>query len=345
MVVARQSQCPILISYHEWDAFGHLRSGNRLQWRNMMLELVRRTLTLGNPAIYLLFRQAAWQAETCRKDEDPRREAHLDLAEQKFGQEVITVLRALLTNISANWQEGWTAATLSMIACRLFSLNMDEMVKENVRELLASLRQILSGWMEQVLCLKKSKASEYTIEAMNELRDRIIQFAVICRSTYMLDGEIGKILGNSNALTLFIDSAIVLQNILPANLSSLSSPLRYMVEKDVVLSAEVLNVLKTAIDSNNLGLDNAIRRNTWQAFQRDPCVPWHPIGDRWMTCQTSTESNAQVCFVYLNLYDGTFLVDGKTIGGLPKEILGHSFFQALFQNQVHVYIIQITFIL
>jgi hypothetical protein len=53
MVIARQSQCPVVISYHEWDAFGHLRAGNHLQWRNMMLELVRGTLTLGNPAVHL----------------------------------------------------------------------------------------------------------------------------------------------------------------------------------------------------------------------------------------------------------------------------------------------------
>jgi hypothetical protein len=87
MVIARQSQCPVVISYHEWDAFGHLRAGNRLQWRNMMLELVRGTLTLGNPAVYLLFRQAAWQAEKALSLEDeegldpdpPLREAHLDL--------------------------------------------------------------------------------------------------------------------------------------------------------------------------------------------------------------------------------------------------------------------------
>ena len=63
MVIARQSLCPDSLSYHEWDAFGHVRAGNRLQWRNIILQLVRGVLALGNPAIYILLRQAAWQAE------------------------------------------------------------------------------------------------------------------------------------------------------------------------------------------------------------------------------------------------------------------------------------------
>ena len=63
MVIARQSLCPGSLSYHEWDAFGHVRAGIRLQWRNIALQLVRGVLALGNPAIYILLRQAAWQAE------------------------------------------------------------------------------------------------------------------------------------------------------------------------------------------------------------------------------------------------------------------------------------------
>jgi hypothetical protein len=345
MVIARQSECPAVITYHEWDAFGHLRAGNRIQWRNMMLELVRGTLTLGDPAAYLLFRQAAWQAEMALSSDNnmgsqPRREAHLDLSKAEFGQEILSVLCERFTHISANWQEGWTVSILSVVACRLFSLSDDEKVKEDVRNFMVPLRDTLSGWLKQVLRLMKSQAADITTEGRNELRDRVIQLAVSCRSTYMLDDEIARILRDSNALTLFIDSAIVLQSIIPPNISSLPSPLRYMVERDMMLSAEVVNLLRTAINSNNFSLDDAIRRNLWQGFRRDPCVPWEHVGDSWVTSQTSSKGNSHVCYVYFNLYDGSFLVDGKTIGGLPKNILGHSLFQTLFPNQVHIYMVQ-----
>jgi hypothetical protein len=180
----------------------------------------------------------------------------------------------------------------------------------------------------------KSKAAEPITGANNELRDRVMQLAITCRSTYMLEDAIAETFCDSGALALFIHSAIVLQKNIPPNLSSLSLPLRYMVEKDIVLSAEVSGLLRAAINSNNFGLDEAIRCDTWQTFRRNIHVPWEPIGDHWMTCETSSEGNALVRYVYLNLYDGTVLVDGKTIGGLPKDILRHSLFQTLFPNQV-----------
>ena len=62
MVIVGQSLCPDSLLYHKWDAFGHVRAGSRLRWRNITLQLVRGVLALGDPAIYILLRRAAWQA-------------------------------------------------------------------------------------------------------------------------------------------------------------------------------------------------------------------------------------------------------------------------------------------
>jgi hypothetical protein len=60
---------------------------------------------------------------------------------------------------------------------------------------------------------------------------------------------------------------------------------------------------------------------------------------------TSGSSNRQVLSVYLNLLDGSLLVDGKAQGTLPKEIIQHSFFKTLFPNRVrcqnHLHIVLI----
>ncbi|KAF8531677.1 hypothetical protein JB92DRAFT_2690992, partial [Gautieria morchelliformis] len=86
MVIASQSNCPPELSYHEWEAFGHVRSGHQLQWRNMMRELVTGTIALADPSVHLLFQQAAWQAE--KMSDFDHRESHLDLKEVTFGEEV-----------------------------------------------------------------------------------------------------------------------------------------------------------------------------------------------------------------------------------------------------------------
>jgi len=107
-----------------------------------------------------------------------------------------------------------------MIACRLFSLSVDEKVKENVRSFLASLRQTLSQWMKQVLHLMESKTAAFTTEAINKTQG----YCHPVRHNLPLDLCAGgcdpRVLRDPDTLAIFIDSAIVLQNIIPPKLSS-----------------------------------------------------------------------------------------------------------------------------
>ena len=221
-----------------------------------------------------------------------------------------------------------------MIGCRLFALSKESQVRNGVRQLFRSLRQTLSAWLARVLRSMKDSAGsrEYTPEARVELRDRTIQIAATCRATYMLEDT--DTLFEPAALSTFIDSALVLQSVSPPNTSDLSEPLRYLLERDAVLSVEVADMLRSAIHDDNESLDEAIHRNTWQAFRRDSQVRWKAVDHRWMACRTSAEAGARVRHVYFNIVDGTFLVDGKAINRLPKDIQSHGLFQALFPDQV-----------
>ena len=223
-----------------------------------------------------------------------------------------------------------------MIGCRLFALSKESQVRNGVRQLFRSLRQTLSAWLARVLRSMKDSAGsrEYTPEARVELRDRTMQIAAACRTTYMLEDATADIFSEPAALSTFIDSALVLQTVSPPNTSELSEPLRYLLERDNVLSVEVADMVRSAIHDDNESLDKAIRRNAWQTFRRDSHVSWKAVGHRWMTCRTSAEAGARVRHVYFNIVDGTFLVDGKPISCLPKDIQSHEYFQALFPNQV-----------
>jgi Family of unknown function (DUF6606) len=348
MVIAQQSQCPARLSYHEWDAFGHIRSGHRLQWRNMMLELNNGTVALGDPAVHLLFRQAAWQVEI-RSSAD-HREAHLDLADELFGIDAVCVLRKQLGRICDNWHEGWTAATLSIMACRLFSLSNSPVVHESVRGFLLDLRQTTWRWLDQVIRLLKAQGARVDhapkANPADDMRNRAIQLAAICRSTFALDlEEVSHLFNDLECVSIFIKCAIVLQDNTPGNLNSLPEHLRYLTERDMVLSVDVIDLLVQAIRGDHEGVEDAILgghkgvedaiRFVWQGFRRDPLAPWRRIDDRWIACKTfSRDSADKACHVYLNLLDGTVLVDGKTLSNLPKKILQHSLFQTVFPNQV-----------
>jgi hypothetical protein len=332
MVIASQSKCPVEISYHEWDAFGHLRSGVRLQWRNIMLNLVLGTLTLADPVVYLLFRQAAWQAESPSKAEDPYREAHFDMAEEHFGNEVLTVLGTRLAIVSDNWQEGWTATILSLVACRLLSLAKSSDIRGRAFVFLKGLRYVVWKWIGHVSKLLKKAATG----DQSGLRDRILQLATTCRSTYAIALDSSSLFQNPKDISIFIGCAIVLQQHRPGNLRALPEPLRYLLERDILLSADLLDDLIEAIRHNEAGLDDAIH-DVWEGFKRDAPRRWESINDRWVVCITSAhDADRQARFVHLNLFDGTLLVDGKTLGHLPREILEHSFFSTLFPSQVQI---------
>ncbi|KAJ7221940.1 hypothetical protein C8J57DRAFT_1593700 [Mycena rebaudengoi] len=335
MVIAAQFKCPPQVSYHEWEGFGHLRAGLRLQWRNMMLQLITATVNLAEPAVFLLFRQAAWQVE--RASESCRREAHFELAEEGFGAEILCVLNNRLRAITANWQEGWTAATLSVIACRLFFLSESKAVKEQVLDFLSHLRCILFGWMNQVLSLLNSDGMAGSESATNmDVMNRVLQLAASCRSTYAVDSQtLRHILNDPAAVSMFVQCAIAIQNNSPPRIQALPPALRYLVQRDVIFSIEtVLPLIDAANSHGGEGLDDAVH-SVWEGFRRDSS-PWRVHADRWVTCITSPGNGRQIRHVCVDLVDGSLLVDGKAQGTLPKEMLRHPIFRSVFPSQASV---------
>ncbi|KAJ6458143.1 hypothetical protein C8R47DRAFT_1246692, partial [Mycena vitilis] len=294
-VIAQQFRCPAELSYHEFDGFAHLRAGKRLQWRNIMLQLISGSVELADPAVYLLFQQAAWQAESTSDDVHlgHYREAHLDLSTEDFGAEVVRVLDKRLTSITGNWKEGWTAATLVIVACRLFSLSLSERVKHEVFIFLARLRQTLFGWMEEVSArMNDPEEPEVSHVPRAHLVHRVLQLAASCRQTYAVGPDgLRDIFRNRTSISTFIRCAITLHTNAPPNVSALPAPLRYLLEKDIAIAVEALDLLVSDIFRDS-ELDEAVRA-TWQGFSRDSGTPWRMIGQRWTTSITHSSS---ACF-------------------------------------------------
>ncbi|KAJ7272702.1 hypothetical protein B0H12DRAFT_1007941, partial [Mycena haematopus] len=211
-VIAQQSQCPHELSYHEWENFGHLRAGVRLQWRNIVLQLISGVVDLANPAVHVLFQQAAWQAETAVSGQPlgHYRAAHFDLSQEDFGLQIVRVLDKRLASIAGNWKESWTAATLVIVACRLLSLTPHESVKQKVLVLLSQLRRQLFTWMKDVLELLNN-ASDSALSSLPRIAlvNRVLQLAACCRQTYAVGPTtLKKILHDRGVLSIFIQCCI-----------------------------------------------------------------------------------------------------------------------------------------
>ncbi|KAJ7777437.1 hypothetical protein B0H16DRAFT_1407125 [Mycena metata] len=347
-VIARQSRCPVELSYHEWESFGHLRAGVRLQYRNIILQLVSGRLNLADPAVHLLFQQAIWQAETAiSEDADfaEYRAAHLDLAHEDFGSNTVRVLNKRLDSIAGNWKEGWTAATLVAVACRLFSLSPSGSVKAHALSFLCRIRQVLFTWMKDVSALLNKPLGLGLLSVPKvDLVHRVLQLAASCRQTFAVGSDrLREIFRDDDSITIFMRCAITLHTNAPQDLQTLQTPpsaLRYLLERDVATATEALESLRLAISRNGKGLDNAVVR-TWEGFHRDS-APWREVGERWVACTTFASSDRQNRTVYLNLVTGFLLVDGHAQGTLPKQIVEHSLFKRIFPNRSTLDIIPST---
>ncbi|KAL1736788.1 hypothetical protein EV714DRAFT_242226 [Schizophyllum commune] len=329
-VIASQSKCSPSLSLHEWEAFGNLRSGERLQWHNLALQLEVATLKLGEQAVHILMRQAALQVESASSDWSFARKAHATLADDSFALQLLNILRCRLAVVQDNWEEGWVASTLSLVAHRLCELMAPSgsAVRSQVLTFLRDdLRPVCMRWMREIMAVLRSTPPDSDIETLNDLRHRLIQAGLAARDTYRaLDDPFDT----APALSDYLECCLVLHQNLPLQLSKLPISLRILAQQDVDLSVCLLSPLLDAITSGNDGIDGAIR-NTWPAFARDAGAAWTRIPEsRWVTCRTSA---SQPRTVHFDVLGGAIFVDGASFQALPSDILGHPLYQEVFPSQ------------
>ncbi|KAK4155980.1 hypothetical protein C8A00DRAFT_41452 [Chaetomidium leptoderma] len=106
-VISSQFECPLAMPLDEARAFGHLRSGLRLQWGNILCQLAIPSLNLNRKSTYLLVLQAVHEAGPpvpSRNVTSIFREAHLDTPRAMFGNHMADALSETLDRFSGNWQ-------------------------------------------------------------------------------------------------------------------------------------------------------------------------------------------------------------------------------------------------
>lgn len=369
-VIAKQSQCHPKLSIHDFLAFGHLRSGHRLQFRNVLLNLISSS-GLRDPAFYLLIRQAVWQVELSATDDDVYRESHGDLSAPSFAGEVIETLHLKLRQIEQNWQEAWLAGILAFLACRVISLTpgndaagheadedvkpgLEEDVKPTIappttvqadalrflRDLRVVLMTFLDGILAQIRSASQIRSQKASATVKGDLAQRAVQVACICRATFTVSSQhlLAEVLAEPDALHQLLLSAFVIQTYCRGIAEGYMTPLRYLVAQDTVFSAESMPVVLQAILSHPEEANRAVS-SVWEGFipaETAGSRGWRrvPGSSRWIACQTGGGNGAEVKRVHLNVLDGRLLVDGRSFDNLPGEVIQHSLFQAIFPGQV-----------
>lgn len=322
-VIASQARCSTMLSLHEFEAFGELRSGHLLQWMNIARELRSRNLTWVNEEVGILLMQAVWQAGP-NDSGIWYRESHLDPVDPAFGKTLLDEIEEVWTRIRDNWREITSAHSLIVLSTRILSFSTAENIKDRAAALLRKARIITLTWTRQLVD-KLDNGENMDDQTAQNLRLRLVQVAATCRTTYDVDcADLWRVLGPDDLETA-IECAIILHDNAPADVNSLSPLMRALLERNRRLSWNLEPKLRGMILQTQpcRAMDNCIVQ-AWSAYVPGGC--WKALEmpyDRWVVTKTSPDEYPKAYDVQCNLLTGQLLIAGTPLKRLLPEYKTH----------------------
>ena len=323
-VIAWQGLCSHELTTHEFYAFGTLRSGHRLQWRNIARELRAGILDLGRPEVHALFMAAAWQAcplgglGGCR-------EAHADLEEQEFSTSMLVALDETVSTVQSNWQGAPQVRLLVALAARLLSLNQWANVRERCLLFLRRVRTISLHWTREL----DQKLGEGQGNDADSLRT--LEMALTCHGTFDVDGQhVASLICSDKDVAAVTECSVIIRERYPAETRDLPDTIKPLLRRHWRLSHRLELHLRRKILERPQGLDLTVGR-LWDGFTSHR--PWQACespNERWLTTTRSDGKGHSSESVHYNLLEGRLLVNGSPLARLPLEYESNPTFRRVF---------------
>lgn len=326
-VIASQAKCPEALTLHEYYAFGTLRSGHRLQWRNIARELTARILNFNCHETHALLTQAAWQVGPYSKGE-VRRESHTDLEEEEFGRSLLLALNDAVGTIEGSWQGATAARTFVALGARLLSLSTCNAVQEGCYRFLRRARVISLRWTHE-LSQKLQRGQKE--EELKVLSTRTLEMALTCHGTFDVDPHhVPYLLESDEDIAVVTECSIIVHDRCPAVTDDLPAPIKTLLRRHWRLSYVLEPFLRKRILGVCNGLDRTIGR-LWAGYVAGS--PWTALetpSERWLVTEMSIEDSSSSMLVHFNLLEGSLLVNGSPLTRLPRSYESHPTFRRLF---------------
>ena len=344
-VVSAQAHCPAGSTLAEFIALGHLRSGGALQWINILREFRGRTLNLCSDEVHLSLAQATSHVGSLDVVTGEWI-WHQELQHPHFCNLLLEELESLFLDVSASSLDELSMRTISMLVTRVVASSPSEDVLERALHLLRDVRSKTLRWVQDL-------AYNLMQAPMNVHRcHRLYNMAATCRSTFDINtGTLRKVLYSAEDVEALLSCAFFIyatgqlhylkkcdqDNCHPGHFVGTPSYYNWHSEllyhRDRRLSVTVEGILKDVIeaDASDRGIDLAVRA-IWPGYQPGP-QRWEPEqhpNTHWLVSTTAGTPDRRSQTVRINLLDGSLLVDGRPLGGLPREIREHPLYKQLF---------------
>jgi hypothetical protein len=338
-VLTSLSKCPIGVSPAEYTTFGLLRAGNRLQWRNIMRAIKAQTLPFSDAGVFLLIAQSIWQAGPVGEGVDGEhsfREAHIDLLDERFGTQVTAELLRAVKSLGSNWKQTNSLAVLIILALRVQEFTPHTRVQFQARRVLSQARTLALEWIKNLLeaQLQPSEClSEQSIrEPNNQMAQAIANVALVLQASFDAESDdYAKAFRCNNDVVMYIYTARLISAV---QAQSFPPGLRVLASRNHRLALRVEpHVLKACF--NNPSILNDVVALAYPGYFAG--VGWTPLpayGGRWWTARQSESDSVSFKIFHMNIMEGSFLINGKSIDQLPATYRAHPFYVNLFNDHV-----------
>lgn len=350
-VLGKQGNCSLELTLHEFYSFGTLRSGHRLQLRNIARELKVQSINFSAGESHTLITQALWQLGPFMLEDTGTNpvlspEKDRDLLDLQFCTEFLGAVEEIAMAVKDNWRSCATLRTCFMIINRIYSMSDNADIHSQCEELLGLLRWYVLLWSRELRKLHDSlgvqtdekEDNSTKQEKSEELRGWLAETALTCIQSFDVeDSRVASIFdsGGGETLAIYLEALSIANDNLSQIKQAEDYALATLVKRHIRLVDRIApKLLSIHSETLSSGLDLAIK-NLWEQFvpAKDPVKLWSFFDGPnrfWAERQTSCEGGAnelQVCF---DVASGALLVNGAPLKSLPREYLEDKNYQRLF---------------
>ena len=315
-VIAEQRSCSADISLSEWVSFGSLRAdGEATQWLNIKRELGSSNLHFNAEAVYILFRQAAWQAGSITNS--PYRVSHMECDDRVFCHELLSILERNVESVKPNWKSDNALLLFTTLTLRILSLSHKQDIKTMALGLLQKIREVALSWTETLGQLIHDTTAP---EVLLRLQQRRLKSAILCKMTFDVDeSDLPNLLANTNDVCTWILCSNTVQENAGNNGAEPKRDLSLLLLHDRKSSHRLFRHVRTLVLQGNQGGLNKAIRQVWSGFE-PTSAGWKALQDpssqRWIISATEAKPGKASQQVLYNLLEGELLVDGVPLGRL-----------------------------
>ncbi|PHH61174.1 hypothetical protein CDD81_697 [Ophiocordyceps australis] len=333
--VASLMKCPRGMSIQEFMALQRLIGGKNRRLLTMLVELGSSNINMSDEESLRLMTELTLQAGPLEETTDVLRDVHVVFRDEKFCQRLSEQINQRLGMIKANWREAHCMEFLVTLALRLHNLGSAN-ARQEAEKALRTARETILGW---IMSLRINCRAERNAEAAKRLSRYAFRAAIICRRTFAVFEDSGRLM-NGDELCSFVIASIALQQN-SMDISALGPKLHGFLMNDSRLAFRLRSVIEKSVRSSPRYLGEAIVRSMRGDLNTDiaECFSqWvfpEVLDHYWVTfdmCRLEPyEQGAQT--VQYHLLEGHLKINGQILGRLPVELMNSNSVKELFGDQ------------